>query len=177
MRYSEGLDSCQKLTWPQRMVTWDQGPISRAVIDTPHIDVPTIAVNRWLQSCHLDALIDASRWQKKEKLRYLRPQNCEECCGRWSVPTCVSRHVVYKRNIVVTCGTFLLQCNRKCVKWGKPLMKERKFTISLVNIRCSGMGRRYGMTNNYDQWYIIQRSQQCSWCDCLVWRTITINGT
>ena len=38
----------------------------RAVIDTPHIDVPTIAVNRWLQFCYLDALIDASRWQKKK---------------------------------------------------------------------------------------------------------------
>ena len=33
----------------------------RAVIDTPHIDVPTIAVNRCLQFCYLDALIDASR--------------------------------------------------------------------------------------------------------------------
>ena len=46
-------------------------------------------------------------------------------------------------------------------------MKERKFTISLLNIRCSGMGRRYGMTNNYDQWYIIQCRNNVP--DVIVW--------
>ena len=155
--------------------------LTRAVIDTPHIDVPTIAVNRWLQSCHLDALIDASRWQKKEKLTYLRPQNCEECCGRWSVPTCVSRHIVYKRNIVVTCSTFLLQCNRKCKvrqatnerteihdqsreyplqrNWPEVWYDEQlRSMVHYSTFATMWLMWLFGMTNNYDQWYITHRS-------------------
>ena len=69
----------------------------RAVIDTPHIDVPTIAVNRCLQSCHLDALIDASRWQKKRKTniltaaklrRVLRPLIVPHV---WEPPCCLQK--------------------------------------------------------------------------------------